>query len=74
VVYDLASDDNKLANIWKLIGWIIPFSYENIIINEPARRRMNIQEYHKQLIEQFAQSKFNYFKKLCNSKNNIQPD
>ena len=72
VVYDLSSDDKKLATVWKLVGWIVPFSYENIIINDPCRRRIDIQEYHKQLIDRTAQSKFNYFKKLCNSKKNIQ--
>ena len=69
VVYDLSKCDKKLSEIWELVGFITPFSYENITINEPMRRVINIGEFHEILSERTSQAKFNYFKKLSNSKN-----
>jgi hypothetical protein len=43
--------------------------YENITINEPMRRIINIGEYHEILLKKTSKVKFNYFKELSNSKN-----
>lgn len=68
VVYDLSKIDLNHSEIWKLVGFILPFMYENITINEPMRRIINIGEYHKILLEKTSQAKFYYFKELSNSK------
>jgi|APSaa5957512493_1039668.scaffolds.fasta_scaffold41788_2 hypothetical protein len=69
VVYDLSKHEPKLAEIWELVGFITPFSYENITINEPMRRIINIGEFYEILSERTSKAKFNYFKKLSNSNN-----
>ena len=69
VVYDLSkSVPNNVSEIWELVGFIMPFMYENITINEPMRRIINIGEYHTILLEKTSQAKFYYFKELSNSK------
>ena len=67
VIYDLR--DEKLQEFWELVAFITPYNYENITINEPMRRIINIGEYFEYLTHNTLKEKFNYFKKISSLKN-----
>ena len=67
VIYDLR--DKKLKEFWELVAYIThaPFNYENVTINEPMRRIINIGEYFEYLTHKTLKEKFNYFKKIISN-------
>ena len=69
LVYDLSKKDKELSEIWKLVGFINPFMFEVITINEPMRRIINIGEHFENLMKKTLRTKFNFFKKFSNFKN-----
>lgn len=66
VIYDISKYDKELDKIWNLVGFITPFMFESITMNEPMRRVINIGEYYEILMKKTLKTKFIYFKDLSN--------
>ena len=43
-IYDLSTFEN-LSKIWKLVGWVVPIDYTNIIENTPRRKCYSVDKY-----------------------------
>ena len=59
-IYDLSEFEN-LSQIWKLVGWVLPIDYTNIIENTPKRKCYSIDEYEALLYENTYENKFEVF-------------
>ena len=53
---------DDISEIWKLVGWITPMSYDMIIYNNPMRELFDIKYMHMFLYENTIENKFGVFK------------
>lgn len=59
-IYDLSIFEN-LSKIWKLVGWVVPIDYTNIIENTPRRKCYSVDKYEALLYENTYENKFEVF-------------